>query len=202
MKRRSTNSHLDTATALDYLEGRLAGTGRDAVEAHLGEPCATCRERVRALGALMGAMRADRTPEVPAFLHERALGVFVPAAPRARATGLLERMAELLFDSLATPLSAPARRSVGEARRLRYALGAGMLELEIESESASTTTLRGRFDHPDAALGTLEARVGDEVREVAFDADGAFVIAGVPAGRIALVVSAPDGRWQLPALEA
>ncbi len=201
MKRRPSTRHLDTPTALDYLEGRLAGSGRDAVEAHIGEPCPTCRERVRALGALMSAMRADRTPEVPAFLRERALSVFVPAAHRAPAGGLLERLAEILFDSLAAPIPATARRSVGEARRLRYALDGVVLEMEIEVETASLRTLRGRLDHVDAALCTLEARIGAETREAAFGADGTFALAGLPAGTLTLAVSTPDGRWQLPALE-
>ena len=54
----------------------------------------------------------------------------------------------------------------------------------------------------DAALCTLEARVADEVRTVAFGEGGAFTLAGLPAGTLELSVETPDGRWQLPTLEA
>lgn len=200
MNRRAPHRHVDTKLALDYLDGRLDAAARERVEAHLGEPCAACRERVRSLGALVGVMRSDRTPEVPAFLRERALSVFAPAAAEP-AAGVMERLARLLFDSLATPMAAAPRRSVGEARRLRWALGAGTLEAEIEPEGATTRTLRGHFDDDDAVLSTIEARVGDERRTAAFGADGSFVLAGLPAGELRLTVETPAGRWQLPAIE-
>lgn len=202
MSRRARLPHLDTTATLDYLEGRLDPARRRDAEAHLGEPCAPCRERVRALGALVETMRSDRSGDVPAFLRERALAVFAPAAGTAPARGLLERLAELLFDSLDAPVPAAARRSVGEARRLRYAMGAGTLEIEIEVESATQRTLRGRLDHEDAALCSLEARVGDEVRRAAFGEGGAFALSGLPAGALELTIETPDGRWQLPTLEA
>ena len=45
--------HVEPRTALDYLDGTLDASGRREVEAHLGAPCPVCRERVRALGALI-----------------------------------------------------------------------------------------------------------------------------------------------------
>lgn len=194
--------HLDARAVLDYLDGRLDAASRDRVEAHLGEPCPACRETVRALGALVGVLRADRTPEVPAYLHERALSVFAPATAAEREPGLVERIARLLFDSRSASVTAAARRSVGEARRMRWALADGSLELEIESEAAATRTLRGRLVHEDAALCSLDVRAGGESRAVGFGADGSFVLAGVPVAPLEIAVETPDGRWQLPTVEA
>ncbi len=144
MKRsRAAGRHLDSAAVLDYLEQRLPERRRQAVEEHLGRPCAQCRERVRETGRLLDLMRADRSVEVPAELRRRALEAFVPR----RSAGLVGRaaagLARLLFDSALQPLPAAVRRAVGEARRLRFALDSDTVEVECELESAGSWTCAG-----------------------------------------------------------
>ena len=77
---KSRDRHLDTSAALDFLEQRLNATDRARVEEHLGRPCSACRERVRSLGEILATMRSDRVGEVPSFLHDQAVAVFVPKA--------------------------------------------------------------------------------------------------------------------------
>src|SRR5207248_1400832 len=100
-------------------------------------------ERVRALGLLLQRMRDDRAIEVPEGLRARALAVFTPAEAPSPARRAVELIARLVFDSWTDPLPAAARRATGDARRLRFALEDGSLELECEREAQGVVTLRG-----------------------------------------------------------
>lgn len=198
---RAGGRHLDDATTLDYLEDRLAGPRRRQVEQHLGTPCPGCHGRMREYGRLLEWLRRDRTPEVPAFLHQRALAAFQPVATPSAPPSPVEALARLLFDSWATPLPAAARRAVGGVRRLRFALGDHALELELEREAAGATTLRGWLDVPDPALHRIETRIRSESRVSHPDAEGAFAIERLPDGEARIVVSGPAGQWRLAPLD-
>lgn len=193
--------HLDTSVALDFLEQRLNAADRRQVEEHLGRPCTNCRERVRSLGEIIATMRDDRIGEVPLFLHERAASLFVPAAKPSVVRGLVDAFAELLFDSSSQPLTAAARRSVGEARRLRFKLGTHSLDLELEREGMSTLSIRGRFVALDAHLWDIIVEAGTERRIVHSDASGSFVIDGLPLGPVTLQLRDADERFRLPTIE-
>jgi len=191
--------HLGPRAALDYLDGILDAAGRREVEAHLGAPCAACRERVRELGALIQRMRLDRVPPVPAALHARALDAFAPAArPAHPAAAAVEQAARLLFDSWTAPLPAAVRRAVGEARRLRFEFEGGALELECETESAGLAALRGRLEVADAPLHRVVVMVGGEARVTWPDAAGSFAFDQVPAGAARLRIEGPVVRTLTP----
>jgi len=199
MKQRPmADGHVKASTALDYLDGVLGAEQQREVEAHLARPCPTCRERMRALGALLHRMRLDRVPPVPEELHARALAVFTPAEPASMPERAAELMARLLFDSWTEPLPAAARRSVGEAHRLRFALGLGAIELECETESPGLVTLRGRLETEDAPLHRIQVTMGAEVRAAWPDAGGAFALEHLPAGVAHLQVEGPTKRFRIP----
>jgi hypothetical protein len=198
---RPRERHLDVRTVLDYLDHKLDAAGRRAAEDHLGRPCASCRERVRETGELLETMRLDRTGDVPAWLHARALEVFSGAERPSAVRRLVEALAELVFDSLRTPAAATVRRSVGEARRLRFQLGASSLDLELEPESGATQLLRGRLDAEDAALWSLTLTAAGEHVTIHPDANGGVLATGLPAGALELAAEGPAGAWRLPAIE-
>lgn len=193
--------HLDVRTVLDYLDRKLDAAGRRQADGHLGRPCAACRERVRSVGELLETMRHDRAGEVPAWLHQRALDVFEAGEQPSAARRLVEALAELVFDSLRSPMPAAARRSVGEARRLRFQLGADALDLELEPEGGATQLLRGRLETQDAALWTLEILAGSERVTVRPDAGGGLLATGLPAGALQLRLDGPAGSFRLPPVE-
>lgn len=202
MKRSSrSDRHLDVEAALDYLEMRLEPAARLAADEHLGRPCSACRERVRALGELLETMRLDRTAEVPESLRASVLALFTPSRPAGRVREAVEALADLVFDSWSLALPGAARRSVGEARRLRFALHDSALELEVERESGSTITLRGRLGAPDSSLYDIEVRVRDERRVARPDARGAFSLEGVPVGVLDVTLTGPAGQFRLPPIE-
>lgn len=198
---RAHDRHLDLRTVLDYVDQKLDAAGRGAVEEHLARPCPACRERVRAAGELVHLLRSDRAAEVPAWLRERAVDVFRPAASEPARRPWAEVLAELVFDSLRAPLPAAARRSVGEARRLRFRVGAHELDFEIEREDAALLGVRGRLTAPEPALWTIQVACGAERFRARPDASGAFAFTSVPYGTLELTLDAPDGRFRLPPIE-
>jgi hypothetical protein len=197
---RPPGRHLDGRMALDYLEQLLPADARREVEDHLGLPCLACHERVRELGRLVERMRLDRSAAPPAELHARALTTFVPTVAPSPARRIVEQLAHLLFDSWAEPLPAIARRAVGEARRMRFALGTDAIELECEIESAGAVALRGRLEAEDPALYRIEVTSGDERMSVSPDARGAFALERVPRGSARLLVVGPVTQFRLPPL--
>lgn len=201
MRPRGADRHLDAAVVLDYLEQRLGAAARRDVEGHLGRPCAACRERLRELGSIIATMRGDPVPEVPRWLTQRALEVFTPEARPSAIRQGIELVARLLFDSFNAPMPAAARRSVGEARRLQYALGDAELEIEVEREGGSTMTLRGRLHTPDAALWAIRADASGERSDIAPDSFGHFVIEGLPSGVAELRLSGPPGVFLVTGVE-
>ena len=193
--------HLDTSAALDFLEQRLNAAEQRRVEEHIGRPCAACREQVRSLGELVGTMRSDRVGQVPSFLHDRAVALFTPSTKPSVVKGFANAIAELLFDSSLQPLTAAARRSVGEARRLRFKLGTHSLDLEIEREGMSTLSVRGRFIAADAHLWSVVVEAGGERRVVRPDASGSFVVDRLPVAPITMQLRDADERFRLPTIE-
>jgi hypothetical protein len=201
MRTPPASRHVDARTALDYLDRVLDAARRHEVEQHLGEPCAECRERVRALGALLHAMRLDRAPAVPEPVRARAIAAFTPAPRLSRSRAAAEWVAKLLFDSWEAPLAAATRRAVGETRRLRYALGGGTLELECEVEAPRNFTVRGRLAIEDAAVHRVEIASGAETVLGWPNADGAFALERVPAGEARVTIVGPEMRYMVPVIQ-
>lgn len=200
MKQNRPSRHLDPRRALDYLDGLLPAAERREVEEHLGGPCPDCHERLSQLGWLLQRMRRDRTPEVPAWLHERALAAFEPAPRGGETAGLIEALARLVFDSRTSPVPAGARRAVGEARRLRFELDGAGLELEIESEDSGLVTVRGRLEGAEPELAVIEVAAEGERLAARPDSNGVFLLERVPAGVIHVAVVTPAGRFRMPAI--
>ncbi len=198
---RAAGRHLDARTALDYLEDLLPARRRRVVEEHLGSPCPDCHERVRVFGSLIETLRGDRTPEVPAELRERAVALFEPVAVRTSLRRRVEAAGQLLFDSWTTPLPAATRRSVGEVRRLRLALGEDTLEIECEPEGRGTLSVRGWLRAADPALWRVELAVRAERLVAHPDAHGGFALERVPSGRAKLTVTGPYARFRFDALD-
>jgi DNA-binding Lrp family transcriptional regulator len=197
---RPPGRHLDSRTALDYLEQMLPSDAQREVEEHLGLPCPQCHERVRELGRMIEHMRLDRAPEPPLAVQARALAVFVSAPASSVARQVVEQLARLLFDSWAEPLPAAVRRAVGDARRMRFAIGEEALEMECEIETAGAVALRGRLEASDPAIYRIEVTVGDERLSASPDARGAFALEQVPRGVARVLVVGPGAHFRLPPL--
>lgn len=193
--------HLGTREALDYLEARMDAAARSRAERHLGSPCKACHELVREFGWLVERLRLDLEPAVPDRVRARALAVFQPPPAVRESVGAAARLARLLFDSWTQPLPAGSHRSVGEMRRLRFALGGSVLELESEIESSETRMLRGRLRAPDPSLHRIVVAVGSERLSARPDPDGSFAFDRVPLGRTRVMVTAGHQSYRIPPIE-
>ena len=190
--------HLDVGAALDHLEGRSSAGQRRAIEDHLAGSCDRCRRLLLEVSRMVESMQTDRVDAVPAQIRARALAVFPERGATATAATRPWRLALLVFDSLSDPLPAMVRRTVGEARWLRYSLGESALEMEIEPEPAGAWSIRGRLLAPDAALYRMEVQVAAEVMQVRPDAEGRFALEHVPGGEAEVLMSGPEERFRLP----
>ena len=90
---------------------------------------------------------------------------------------------------------------MGEARRLRFTLGDGRLEVECEPVEAGIVALRGRLAAEEAALHRIEVVAGSESFSAWPDAGGGFTLERVPAGEARIAVIGPSGRFHLPPLK-
>ena len=193
--------HLDGRVVLDYLDGGLAAPARKSVETHLAGACADCRELLRATAALRATMRSDRRPPVPAFLRDLAVGVFGPAIEVGLRPSLGRRLARMVFDSLAAPAPAAARRSAGETRRLRFSFGDDSLDVELEPLAAGVMAARGRLHASDPALYRISFTAHDEVSETWPDSRGSFAVAQLPSDTVVIRIDGPAGEFELPPIE-
>jgi hypothetical protein len=87
---------------------------------------------------------------------------------------------------------------VGDARRLRFALGEHELELVSELDAPGLMTLRGRLDAPEPALYRVDVAAAVERLTVWPDADGGFMLDRLPPGRIRVTVTGPSGSYRVP----
>ena len=193
-------AHLTTRAVLDYLEGRADAADRRRLEEHVAGPCPECRALLRETGWVVELMQSDRLPDVPEALRRRALEVFAPSPAPAATRQSAWIVARLLFDSLTAELPAAVRRTVGEARGLRYALGGDSLELEVELEEPGVLTLRGRLAAPEPGQYRIDVAAGDERFSAWPDAAGIFAIERVPPGAATVTLAGPSGRYRLPEL--
>lgn len=189
--------HLDAASVLDYLEGRLGAAREGELETHLATPCTACRALLGELAALVATMGADQTVVAPEAWLPRARAVFSPARIPAAGDTLLEKLARLVFDSWTAPLQPAVRRALGETRRLRFELDDRRLELELEAEGDGLASVRGVLSASDAALWQLTLDAGDGPLEGAPDARGAFAFARAPEPLRRLRVRGPAARYAI-----
>jgi hypothetical protein len=132
-----TSVHPDVAAWIERIQGSASPSTAERLEAHLAA-CPTCREIERDLRRVMEAMAADRLLEPSPGAVRAVLNAFrprrdVPSPGWAR--GLPERIARVLFDTLAAPQQAFAgARAAAAARRLRFESDALELDALLESE--------------------------------------------------------------------
>jgi hypothetical protein len=100
---------------------------------------------------MWAATRQDEANEPPAAVLARALAIF-PSPSAGLASHWVDALAELLFDSWATPTLAGTRSVRGSSRELRYRAG----DLEVELQLLPGADLRTM-----QVLGQLQATPGN-----------------------------------------
>jgi hypothetical protein len=122
--------HFSDEDWADFTRGVADSHRRAAMQRHLEEGCQRCAGLHDSLAAVQAAAAADRRYEPPAGTVRRAKALYEfrgQVSPFARA---LETV-KLLFDSQVAPLAAGVRSSPGGPRKLLFASGDLVIDLQI-----------------------------------------------------------------------
>jgi len=193
--------HINTEDLVDYMDGRVSGERRLAVESHLSK-CNDCMELKDELGLLVLNLQEDATFEPPAELVQWGVSLFQPLLQPSTGGKLRKLIAALVFDTFDQPLLAGVRRVGAPPRQLLFRAGDVDVDVKIESmEANDRITLVGQvlsttakfFDNTPVKLeshGIVRYRtMTNLVGEFSFDE--------VPKDTYHLSVDLPEGQITL-----
>jgi hypothetical protein len=193
--------HINTEDLVDYMDGRVSGEGKLAVENHLSK-CGDCAELKEELRVLVLRLQEDTTFEPPAELVKWGVSLFQPLLQPSTGGKLRKLIASLVFDTFDQPLLAGVRRVGAPPRQLLFRAGDVDVDVKIESmEANDRITLVGQvlsttakfFDNTPVKLeshGIVRYRtMTNLVGEFSFDE--------VPKDTYHLSVDLPEGQITL-----
>jgi hypothetical protein len=193
--------HINTEDLVDYMDGRVSGEGKLAVENHLSK-CNDCVELKEELRLLVLRLQEDTTFEPPAELVHWGVSLFQPLLQPSTGGKLRKLIAALVFDTFDQPLLAGVRRVGAPPRQLLFRAGDVDVDVKIESmEANDRITLVGQvlsttakfFDNTPVKLeshGIVRYRtMTNLVGEFSFDE--------VPKDTYHLSVDLPEGQITL-----
>jgi hypothetical protein len=193
--------HINTEDLVDYMDGRVSGEGKLALESHLSN-CSDCVELKEELRVLVLRLQEDTTFEPPAELVQWGVSLFQPLLQPSTGGKLRKLIASLVFDTFDQPLLAGVRRVGAPPRQLLFRAGDVDVDVKIESmEANDRITLVGQvlsttakfFDNTPVKLeshGIVRYRtMTNLVGEFSFDE--------VPKDTYHLSVDLPEGQITL-----
>lgn len=193
--------HINTEGLVDYMDDRVSGEGKLAVESHLSD-CRDCAELTEELRMLVLRLQEDTTFEPPAELVQWGVSLFQPLLQPSTGGKLRKVIASLVFDTFDQPLLAGVRRVGAPPRQLLFRAGDVDVDVKIESmEANDRITLVGQvlsttakfFDNTPVKLeshGIVRYRtMTNLVGEFSFDE--------VPKDTYHLSVDLPEGQITL-----
>jgi hypothetical protein len=193
--------HINTEDLVDYMDGRVSGEGKLAVENHLSK-CDDCAELKEEIRLLILRLQEDTTFEPPAELVQWGVSLFQPLLQPSSGGKLRKLIAALIFDTFDQPLLAGVRRVGAPPRQLLFRAGDVDVDVKIESmEANDRITLVGQvlsttakfFDNTPVKLeshGIVRYRtMTNLVGEFSFDE--------VPKDTYHLSVDLPEGQITL-----
>lgn len=197
----SGSRHIPFEQLADFADGRLGAGDRARVEAHLAG-CARCAAEAGALGKLIGLMRATAVADAPAHLVARAVRLFAPRAV-GPAPGLRQRiLATLRFDSGPSSQLSPAfgvRSAATAPRQLLFSAGEHEVDLRL-APAGDRWTIAGQVLGP-GGTGQVVLQGPATGETTAFNEDGEFALAPVPAGTYTLRLLLGDVEVECPPMK-
>jgi len=193
--------HINTEDLVDYMDGRVSGEGKLALENHLSK-CKDCVALKEELRLLVLRLQEDTAFEPPAELVQWGVSLFQPLLQPSSGGKLRKLIAALVFDTFDQPLLAGVRRVGAPPRQLLFRAGDVDVDVKIESmEANDRITLVGQvlsttakfFDNTPVKLeshGIVRYRtMTNLVGEFSFDE--------VPKDTYHLSVDLPEGQITL-----
>jgi hypothetical protein len=193
---------------IEYLDNQLNASETARLVAHLSEGCRQCAEtrdwyeRVRVVAA------TDESTEPPSWVFKRAVKIFENRKTRPSLIERIgERVASLVFDSLAQPVVAGVRSTETTNRQLLYRAGNFNIDLQVAPAEDLRADLIGQILKEDevafesvSGLRLEVVRRGEPVFSTVTDDMGEFKISGIDYGVYDLRIELEDGSITVPGL--
>jgi hypothetical protein len=128
--------HINTEELVDYMDGRVSGEGKLAVENHLSA-CTDCTELKEEVRLLVLRLQEDTSFEPPAELVQWGISLFQPLLQPSTGGKLRKMIAALVFDTFDQPMLAGVRRVGAPSRQLLFRAGDVDVDVKIESMEAN-----------------------------------------------------------------
>jgi hypothetical protein len=193
---------------IDYLDNQLGAGEAARLAAHLSAGCRQCAEtrdwyeRVRVIAS------SDESIEPPSWVFKRAVKIFETKKSRPSLIERIgERVASLVFDSLAQPAIAGVRSTETTNRQLLYHAGDYSIDLQIAPAEDLRADLIGQvLKEGEAAFESVSglrleiARRGEPIFSTVTDDLGEFKISGIDYGVYDLRIELENGSITVPGL--
>jgi hypothetical protein len=139
--------HFSQEDWVDFVRGVAALAPRCDIQRHLDANCHDCMVQRDMWQALVDLARADAECAAPPSAVRNALAYYSiqkPAGPVARAVEAIR----VLFDSALVPAAIGVRSAMGSRRKVLYAVGDLLVDVQIEMRPLLRTTLVGQVTAP------------------------------------------------------
>jgi hypothetical protein len=182
---------------IDYIEGRLSETQRDALLARATKEPAVAAEFAY-WQSVIGLMRSDASEQAPTHVVNRALRLMRPVVAAPKPSLLSRIVAALRFDSFSQPLAAGAR-SDDRPRDMFYNAEDRDIDLQIVPRGL-LWQVRGQVLGPDET-GTAVLINDLNTYQAQMNHMGEFTLPPVAKGRYTLLLQQGDREIEISDLE-
>jgi hypothetical protein len=125
--------HYKTEEWIDFARGLIEGEAKSFMQSHLKSGCRDCTREAKFWQRVSQTAKRENALEPPADAVRVAKAMMATAgiAGKAKRKSVF---AELLFDSLRTPLAAGVRSAAANARQMLYGSGNHRIDLRLEPQ--------------------------------------------------------------------
>lgn len=125
--------HYKTEEWIDFARGLIVGETKSFMQSHLDAGCRECRKEARFWQRVSQTAKRENVLEPPADAV-RVAKAMMATAGYAEKANRKSIFAELLFDSLQTPLPAGVRSASATAHQMLYGSGNHRIDLRLEPQ--------------------------------------------------------------------
>jgi hypothetical protein len=205
---------------LDLAKNRVDAAVAETIRGHLADGCSRCQNNWAWVEKVIRLAASDDSVEPPRWVVNRAISLFEERGPKHQ-PGFVEKLvASLVFDTLAQPQMAGARRAGLATRQCLYRAGAFDIDLSFEAgQSSDTIDLTGQVLRKEGAsdeishlfddVGHVQVCLLQQVREAVWitiqtastNHLGEFNFEGVRRGAYDLKISLTNREVWVPGLD-
>ena len=141
------SDHFSHEDWVDFVRGVLTPDQRRDIERHLDDGCQDCAVQRDTWQTVTELAQVDHLFEPPAAALRGALVHYSIKRPVGRMARAFE-VVRVVFDSALVPMPAGVRSATSARRKVLYAVGDLLVDVQIESRHATRTTVVGQVTAP------------------------------------------------------